>query len=346
MTRAPLVRSSLSIAGIFAASAAHAAAGDSPGDSSGEVYGPGDAGGIVDGGVPKESIFDGSFIGSLVSGSEFTGIGIVDIIFFALLVFALLSVMRVLGASRAAQNQASRQKPESRHTLPGGRGSQGHDPWARLRSKDDGQDRAGNAPPPPRERPTVRPEDLRPPKRPEAASGKPGGGWDSLRGDKEPAAAPPSTQARQSAPASAPSSARAGGQAAASDYSPAAASIRKDFDLEDFLKGARIIFARLQESFDRRDFEDIALFATPEVVDEMQAQAEKEGEPSGTDILLVKASLISLNVENGQEVAEVFFDVLMREGKKAEPAQVKEVWYFVHPVDGGFWQLDGIRQVE
>jgi predicted lipid-binding transport protein (Tim44 family) len=88
------------------------------------------------GDVPRDGLLDGSLIGSLVSGTEYTGIGMVDLIFFALLAFAFLSVMRMLRTSRAARPGDSGPRPQPRHTLPRSPGPQGHDPWARLRSVD------------------------------------------------------------------------------------------------------------------------------------------------------------------------------------------------------------------
>ena len=273
--------------------------------------------------MEKSGFFDGSLVGSIFFDSEFTGIGMADIIVFAVLAFLLLSILRSLRSSqegRRGSDAVHREAP--RHTLPPTqRSSSEHDPWARLRSKDV---------PSPRSAP-------RPGQPSNSVSGPNQGSRPQHQYQNKDVSSAQGLPVRQAGP----EPALGEGQ-----YPPAALNLRRDFDLEDFLKGARILFARLQESFDRRDFEDMALFATPEVVEEMRDQAEQEGVSTKTEILLVKASLISLNVEDAQEVAEVFFDVLLREGNAPSPLQVKEIWYFVHPAEGGFWQLDGIRQVD
>lgn len=284
-------------------------------------------------GAESSGFFDGSLIGSIFFGTEYTGVSVADILVFAALAFLLLSVLRATRGSSGGKNGAGDVPPRPeppRTTMPGRAGPPlAHDPWARLRSKDVSS-------PPSAPGPGQSSGELSGPNQGSRSQntyqdqGSPHSVGNVGNGE---------TQGAQAAPVVSPAQGGA-------EYSPAALKLRKDFDLEDFLKGARILFARLQESFDRRDFEDIALFATPEVVDAMRDQAEQEGAPSKTAILLVKANLISLNTEDDQEVAEVFFDVLLREGNVAGPTQVKEVWYFVHPVDGGYWQLDGIRQVE
>ncbi len=128
---------------------------------------------------------------------------------------------------------------------------------------------------------------------------------------------------------------------------PDAPMQREDFDAEDFLKGARVLYTRLQAAWDRRDLDDIGQFATPAVVEEIRKQTAADPGPSHTDILLVNADLLSLNTEGATEVAEVSFDVLLREHPEEEKTtQVREIWYFVRPLSGGFWQVDGIRQVD
>lgn len=122
------------------------------------------------------------------------------------------------------------------------------------------------------------------------------------------------------------------------------------FDSDDFLRGAKLVFTRLQQSWDRRDMDDISLFATPYVVDEIRNQAKEDPNPSTTEILLVNANILSVKEEEGQQRATVFFDVLMREDPKQEvPTSVREVWHFTRPADAhssAMWLLDGIQQVE
>ncbi len=131
---------------------------------------------------------------------------------------------------------------------------------------------------------------------------------------------------------------------------PQGPEIPADFDSEDFLRGAKLVFTRLQQSWDRRDLEDIALFATSSVLDEIRTQAKSDPEPSTTEILLVNANILAVKEEAGQQKATVFFDVLMREDPKQEvPSSVREVWHFTRPADAhssAMWLLDGIQQVE
>lgn len=125
--------------------------------------------------------------------------------------------------------------------------------------------------------------------------------------------------------------------------------IRLDgFDQDDFLRGAKVIFSRLQDSWDKRDVDDIATFATAAIVNEVKAQAEADPDPSKTEVMLVNASLVSAERDGGEDVVTVFFDVLLRENPDAQiPSQIRELWHFTRPAGSTqMWRLDGIQQVQ
>lgn len=119
-----------------------------------------------------------------------------------------------------------------------------------------------------------------------------------------------------------------------------------DFDAEEFLRGAKMAYNRLQAAWDSRDLNDIAQFASPAVMDAVRQQLAEETEPSKTEILLVNAQLLSVVNEDKEQRAQVYFDVLMRERPdQPTPSNVREIWHFVRGLDGGTWKLDGIQQV-
>lgn len=119
-----------------------------------------------------------------------------------------------------------------------------------------------------------------------------------------------------------------------------------DFDAEEFLRGAKMAYNRLQAAWDSRDLNDIAQFASPAVMDAVRQQLAEETEPSKTEILLVNAQLLSVVNEGKEQRAQVYFDVLMRERPdQPTPSNVREIWHFVRELDGGTWKLDGIQQV-
>ena len=153
----------------------------------------------------------------------------------------------------------------------------------------------------------------------------------------------PPTMQRQSADAW-------GGLQSKADEAPAAAAapqVPAGFDTEEFLRGAKMAFTRLQNSWDKRDLADIAQFASSSVMEEVKAQNAADPTPGKTELLLVNAQLLSVTEEEGSQWGTVYFDVLLREAAGRDTTQVREVWHFVRPVSGdGSWKLDGIQQVE
>ena len=146
-------------------------------------------------------------------------------------------------------------------------------------------------------------------------------GWDVLRGDG-------------SGPAS---------QATAGPNIP----MPDGFDAEEFLRGAKMAYTRLQNAWDKRDMDDIAQFTSSAVQHAVREQMEADPKPSTTEILLVNAQLLGVTDEGQEQYAQVFFDVLLRESPEQQtPSSAREVWHFMRPVTGGNWKLDGIQQVE
>ena len=120
------------------------------------------------------------------------------------------------------------------------------------------------------------------------------------------------------------------------------------FDVEEFLKGAKIIYTRLQAAWDKRDIEDIRQFVSPEVLSEIQKQAQEDPQPGKTELLLINPRILEVHEVATQTVVSVFYDVMMRENRAEMAKQVREVWHFSRdsrkPED--FWVLEGIQQVE
>ncbi|WP_297828847.1 Tim44 domain-containing protein [uncultured Desulfovibrio sp.] len=123
--------------------------------------------------------------------------------------------------------------------------------------------------------------------------------------------------------------------------------VPEGFDVDEFLRGAKMAYNIMQQAWDKRDLNDIAQFATPAVMDAIREQMAAEPTPSTTEVLLVNAQLLDVENDGDSQRAQVFFDVLMRERPDQQaPSSVREIWHFVRPSAEGTWKLDGIQQVE
>lgn len=123
--------------------------------------------------------------------------------------------------------------------------------------------------------------------------------------------------------------------------------IPSGFDKEEFLRGAKMAYTRMQKAWDNRDLNDIAQFATTAVMNELRAQAAQDPNPSHTEIMMVNAEVVGVEPEGDNLRAQVYFDVLMREDpSQPTPENAREIWHFLRIGKNGNWKLDGIQQVE
>ena len=131
--------------------------------------------------------------------------------------------------------------------------------------------------------------------------------------------------------------ARLGSQPASGDAAPGAAQHSPsaqsgEFDEADFLRGAKVLYARLQEAWDQRDLDDIAQFTTPEALAELERAAQDDPEPTRTEILLLDAKLLNTERRGSWTTATVRYEALLKEhGTNASgdsPEKVREEWVF------------------
>lgn len=136
------------------------------------------------------------------------------------------------------------------------------------------------------------------------------------------------------------------GVAGSSGASTEATSAPADFDVEGFLRQAKLNFIRLQAANDSGNMEDIKAFTQPEVYAEIEMQyRERKGASQQTDVVQLDASLLDVTSEDKRHVASVRFHGLIREAAEAAPEAFDEVWHLVKPTDGsGGWRVAGIQQ--
>lgn len=136
-----------------------------------------------------------------------------------------------------------------------------------------------------------------------------------------------------------------GSPAGAADVAPDV-DVPPGFDIEEFMKGAKIVYARLQDAWGRRDIEDIRVFTTPAMFGEIQRQIREDPDPTPTNVLVVNARLMEIKAQGRVTTAVVYYEATMREDRAlASTEQVREVWTFTREGEE-MWRLDGIEQIE
>jgi len=139
-----------------------------------------------------------------------------------------------------------------------------------------------------------------------------------------------------------------GGTAGGSSVATQAANIPADFDVEGFVRQAKLNYIRLQAANDRGDMDDIRNFTSPEMFAEIQMQYEERGRSKQeTDVQQLEAVVLDVSEEAGRHVVSVRFSGRIREEAGGPVEALDEVWHLTKPKSGdGGWVVAGIQQFQ
>ena len=119
------------------------------------------------------------------------------------------------------------------------------------------------------------------------------------------------------------------------------ASVPADFDVKNFLDGARMAYSRLQTAWAARDVDVIAPLVTPAMLERVREQVRKNPEPRHMEVVVVHATLLDVSRTAEEESVTLLFDGLLREEDRSVDA--RENWRFVRTLrPEGMWLLDTI----
>jgi predicted lipid-binding transport protein (Tim44 family) len=125
-------------------------------------------------------------------------------------------------------------------------------------------------------------------------------------------------------------------------------SIPADFDVEGFVRNAKVNFIRLQASNDAGNLDDIREFTSPEMFAEIKmGMAERGNATQETDVVQLNAEVLDVATEASRYIVSIRFTGLIREEKDAAAAPFDEIWHMTKPTDNSRgWVLAGIQQVQ
>jgi predicted lipid-binding transport protein (Tim44 family) len=128
---------------------------------------------------------------------------------------------------------------------------------------------------------------------------------------------------------------------------PRPGHVPADFDVNGFLRNAKVHFHRLQESWDRRDLEDLSEFTTPEVFAELRTQlSEQPRDAARNEVAALDAELLGIDEGLSDWLASVRFKGAMREAGAGATEPFEEIWNLSKRKDGrSGWLLAGIQQL-
>jgi predicted lipid-binding transport protein (Tim44 family) len=146
-------------------------------------------------------------------------------------------------------------------------------------------------------------------------------------------------------PGSSAPAAFAGGEPAATSAATTG-NIPAGFDVESFVRNAKVNFIRLQAANDAGNLDDIREFTTPEMFAEIKMEMADHGAGGQTDVVTISGEVLDVAEEASRYVVSVRFNGLIREAANAPAEPFDEIWHMVKPRDGSRgWVLAGIQQV-
>ena len=143
--------------------------------------------------------------------------------------------------------------------------------------------------------------------------------------------------------------------AGGSAFTPAAQAVEStggnipaDFDVDGFVRNAKVNFIRLQAANDAGNLDDIREFTSPEMFGEIKlAIAERNGASQETDVVSLDAQVIDVAEEANRYIVSVHFSGQIREERNGPVENFSEIWHMSKPMDGSRgWVIAGIQQVQ
>ena len=126
----------------------------------------------------------------------------------------------------------------------------------------------------------------------------------------------------------------------------AAPVIPAGFDVEAFVRNAKVNFIRLQAANDSANLDELREVTTPEMFAELKMDIVERGAAAQqTEVVTLGADVLEVVEDAARYVVSVRFTGQIREDKFAAPEAFDEVWHLTKSRTGsGGWLLSGIQQ--
>ncbi len=121
----------------------------------------------------------------------------------------------------------------------------------------------------------------------------------------------------------------------------------RQLQIDELLRLARLSFVQLQRAWDSADLGALGELATQQLLDELREQLAQRGPgPNRTEVLQLRARLLSLDDLQEALLASVEFTGLIREQQADEAAPFRELWMLASvKAAGSGWKLARVQSL-
>ena len=133
--------------------------------------------------------------------------------------------------------------------------------------------------------------------------------------------------------------------ASSASFAAADINLPEWFNKDAFLDGARTHFAHLQAAWDNQDWDDIATYTSPELLQELKAERAKLEQAQHTEVVSVMTELVGFTDNGDHVVVSINFYGWLREDAE-ETTEFNEIWHLTRDMnaDNADWLIVGIEQ--
>ena len=120
--------------------------------------------------------------------------------------------------------------------------------------------------------------------------------------------------------------------------------IPDDFDITNFLNGAKQQFRHIQELWDQGNPAALNEYLTDDLLKELTPEILAREGSQNTQIVLLNAELLGIEKVADGHLASVRYSGMLREDPNSDAFSFEEVWN-LYKADGSGWLLAGIQQI-
>jgi len=121
------------------------------------------------------------------------------------------------------------------------------------------------------------------------------------------------------------------------------------FDEREFLRGAKLMYGRVRQSWAGRDMADLRQFAAPDMMREFERMNSEHPEHEKVSVLLVEARVLEVKKEEKRTVVAVAYEATLSDDPANQASRkVNETWTFSRDdtIMDAKWLLEGMEKVQ
>ncbi|CAM3945718.1 Tim44 domain-containing protein [Pseudoalteromonas byunsanensis] len=122
-------------------------------------------------------------------------------------------------------------------------------------------------------------------------------------------------------------------------------NLPRDFDVNGFLQGARQHYLTLQEAWNNKDYDTMAQYLSPQLVEQFKLERESAGEVA-TEVMFVDSQLVRADTNPQVWEVSILFKGKYRDLGDKQEEPIHEIWHLERQIQGNApWLIVGLEDL-